>query len=75
VTDTGIGIPADEQTQVFERFRKGSNVKSGQGVGLGLSLVRDVVELHGGSTELTSAIGEGTTVTIRLPRTTAKTSS
>src|SRR3546814_5444789 len=48
VTDTGIGIPEAELTEVFERFKKGSNAIAGQGVGLGLSLVREVVELPGG---------------------------
>lgn len=68
VSDTGVGIHEDEQVVVFERFRKGSNAGSNQGVGLGLALVRQFVDLHGGSVELESQLGEGTTVTVRLPR-------
>lgn len=67
VIDNGIGIPEAEQAIVFDRFRKGSNAGS-QGVGLGLSLVRQFVELHGGTVDLVSKLGEGTTVTVRLPR-------
>lgn len=67
VVDTGVGIPDAEQELVFDRFRKGSNAGP-QGVGLGLALVRQFVELHGGMVELTSRIGGGTTMTVRLPR-------
>ncbi len=67
VTDNGVGIPQDEQAVVFDRFRKGSNAGS-QGVGLGLALVRQFVSLHGGTVELASKVGEGTVVTVRLPR-------
>ena len=67
VHDTGVGIPEDEQALVFDRFRKGSNAGS-QGVGLGLALVRQFVDLHHGSVDLTSVVGDGTTVTVRLPR-------
>lgn len=68
VSDNGIGIPEDEQAFVFDRFHKGSNVTTTQGVGLGLSLVREVVELHGGTVVLTSALGKGTSVKLSLPR-------
>lgn len=67
VADNGVGIPEAEQEIVFDRFRKGSNAGP-QGVGLGLSLVRQFVELHGGHVELASRVGGGTTVTVRLPR-------
>jgi signal transduction histidine kinase len=67
VSDSGIGIPDAEQSAVFARFRKGSNAGP-QGVGLGLALVREFVELHNGHVELASHIGEGTVVTIHLPR-------
>ena len=67
VADTGIGIPADEQALVFDRFRKGSNAGS-LGVGLGLSLVQQFVDLHHGTVALASVVGQGTTVTVRLPR-------
>lgn len=67
VSDTGIGIREEEQAFVFDRFRKGSNAGK-DGVGLGLALVRQFVELHGGTVGLTSTLGQGTTVTITLPR-------
>lgn len=70
VADTGVGIMEEEQELVFEQFRKGSNVGAGarQGLGLGLSLVRHFVALHGGTVELSSKLNEGTTVTVHLPR-------
>ncbi len=67
VRDNGIGIPEDEQARVFERFRKGSNAGP-QGVGLGLALVREFVELHHGTVALRSIVNEGTEVVMRLPR-------
>ena len=67
VSDNGMGIPEGELRQVFDRFRKGSNAGS-LGVGLGLSLVQQFVDLHHGSVALESVVGEGTTVTVRLPR-------
>ena len=70
VTDNGIGIPAAEQDQVFARFFRSSLSVADeiQGAGLGLALVQTVVEWHGGSVEVDSIEGEGTTVTVRLPR-------
>lgn len=68
VKDTGVGIPKDEHDLVFERFRKASNAPDAQGVGLGLSLVREIVDLHGGRVTLESALGEGTEVRLWLPR-------
>ena len=69
VTDTGIGIPAEEQEQVFARFFRSSLSMAGeiQGAGLGLALVQTVVEWHGGTVEMESIEDEGTTVTVRLP--------
>ncbi len=69
VTDDGIGTPADERDRVFERFYRASNVRH-QGIpgrGLGLSLARAVVHLHGGSIMLTGNRPSGTRVTVRLP--------
>jgi len=65
VTDTGIGIAADDLEPVFERFHKGS---SSAGSGLGLTISRDLVEAHGGSIAISSDVGAGTTVEVRLPR-------
>ncbi|MEH2232318.1 MAG: chemotaxis protein CheB [Nostoc sp.] len=70
VSDTGIGIPADLLPHVFERFRQGdsSSSKTNQGLGLGLSIVRHIVELHGGTVQAQSrGEGLGSTIIIRLP--------
>jgi signal transduction histidine kinase len=70
VTDTGVGIASDELPHVFDRFYRGSrsNEERGTGSGLGLSIVRSVVEMHGGSVSIESTLGEGTRVTVHLPR-------
>ncbi len=70
VSDTGIGIPEDLLPYIFDRFRQGdsSSSKTTQGLGLGLSIVRHIVELHGGTVQAQSAgEGLGTTIIIRLP--------
>jgi signal transduction histidine kinase len=68
VRDRGVGIPADEQPRVFDRFFRGRELADVvKGTGLGLSLVKHVVDAHGGTIALESAPGEGTRVTISLP--------
>ncbi len=69
VKDTGIGIRSDQIPHLFERFRQadGSANRSYEGSGLGLSLVKELVELHGGRISVESAYGLGTTFTIRIP--------
>jgi PAS domain S-box-containing protein len=69
VADTGIGIAADEIPRLFERFHRIENVRarSNEGSGIGLALVKELVDLHGGSISADSAEGAGTTFTIRLP--------
>ncbi len=70
VSDTGLGIPEDEQDRVFEKFERGSGAagpQSGVGAGLGLSLVKSLIELHGGDVQLESSSDEGTSVFCRLP--------
>jgi signal transduction histidine kinase len=72
VKDNGIGISENEQSEVFNKFYRGSVGMRKQGVGLGLSMVKSFVELHGGYVELQSEHNEGTTVTCYLPITTLK---
>jgi signal transduction histidine kinase len=69
VADTGIGIPAHEVTDVFQRFFRSSNVRADaiQGTGLGLSIVHSIVESHRGSIDVESESGAGTIFTITLP--------
>ena len=69
VSDTGMGIPLKSQSRVFERFYRVDKDRSrGRGgTGLGLSIVKHVVELHGGHVSLDSELGEGSTFTVRLP--------
>ncbi len=69
VSDTGIGIPEEEQAHIFDRFYRVDKARSRAtgGTGLGLSIVRQMVQLHGGAIALTSAPGEGSTFTVTLP--------
>jgi signal transduction histidine kinase len=67
VTDRGPGIPADVKDRVFDWFETHSLGSRHRGTGLGLSLVRSFVELHGGTVRLESAVGRGTTVICRFP--------
>jgi PAS domain S-box-containing protein len=69
IRDRGIGIPVDEQPQLFDAFQRGSNVGQRPGTGLGLVIVKQSAELHGGTVELDSAPGRGTTVTVTIPLT------
>ena len=68
VRDTGIGIPKDKQEQIFERFAQASRAvdSSMKGSGIGLSLCRDIVELHHGEITVESRPGEGAAFTVRL---------
>jgi signal transduction histidine kinase len=76
VADTGCGIPAEEQTRIFERFyqvepaRSGDRTAAGlpRGTGLGLSIVRHAVATMNGRIELNSKVGRGTTVTVCIPQ-------
>jgi signal transduction histidine kinase len=70
VTDTGIGISPGDQRQIFDRFFRASSshVNAIAGAGLGLAIAKSLVDAHRGTITLTSAIGSGTTVSVRLPR-------
>ncbi|HEV2250029.1 MAG TPA: HAMP domain-containing sensor histidine kinase [Candidatus Limnocylindria bacterium] len=67
ISDQGLGIPDDERELVFGRFYRGSNASAVPGSGVGLWSVRGIVERHGGTLEVTSRLGEGSTFTLRLP--------
>ncbi|MET0417793.1 MAG: ATP-binding protein, partial [Actinoplanes sp.] len=69
VADTGIGVPEHEMSRLFERFHRIENARSrsNEGSGIGLALVKELVELHGGTITATSVVGEGTAFVVRLP--------
>jgi PAS domain S-box-containing protein len=67
VADTGAGIADADQERIFQPFTQVKTVQGGEGTGLGLPLTRRLVELHGGVIEIESALGQGTTMTVRLP--------
>ena len=69
VADTGIGIPYDHQSRVFERFYRvdKSHSRSIGGTGLGLSIVKHAAALHGAQIDLQSQPGAGTTITVTFP--------
>jgi signal transduction histidine kinase len=69
ITDTGIGIPAEQLPHIFDRFYQvdGSATRRHQGLGLGLALVRELIARHGGDVTATSHAGHGTTFVLRFP--------
>ena len=69
VTDTGVGIPADAISRLFERFYRieGSQGRTHEGSGIGLALVQELVKLHGGSIEVESEPGRGSRFRVRVP--------
>jgi signal transduction histidine kinase len=70
VRDSGPGIPEADLPLIFDRFFRGTNVGDARasGSGLGLAIARSIVEMHGGSIGVSSALGQGATFTVRLPR-------
>jgi len=67
IIDYGIGIPVEDQEHLFERFHRGSNVKSIIGTGVGLSLAKMVFDLHGAKVEVESELGKGSSFWIQIP--------
>ena len=70
VRDTGAGIPPEQLPHVFEKFYQADNQSSAaaKGTGLGLAIAKEIVEAHGGTIALRSALRQGTEFTIVLPR-------
>ncbi len=68
VSDTGVGIPAEDLPRVFERFYRADPARSEGGAGLGLSIARQIARAHGGEVEAKSKPGKGSTFVLRLPR-------
>jgi len=68
IKDTGIGIPPKDQNLIFEAFQQGSNaMNGGTGTGLGLAISKRIVQMHGGTIDVHSIVGQGSTFTIDLP--------
>jgi len=74
VSDTGIGIPQDQQVRIFESFYQVDSTltKTAQGTGLGLAMVRQICELHGGQITVNSELNEGSTFVVSLPHSTCR---
>ena len=68
VRDTGVGIPADEVSRIFERFYRVDKSRTGRGTGLGLSIAKHIVEAHGGKIWAESTEGEGSTFYFTIPQ-------
>ena len=67
VRDTGLGIAAEDLPRVFERFYRSDKSRTSGGHGLGLSICQAIITAHGGTMEVASEAGVGTTFTVRLP--------
>ncbi|MBZ0286951.1 MAG: PAS domain S-box protein, partial [Anaerolineae bacterium] len=68
VSDDGMGIPAEDHDHIFEAFHRAANVQSIDGTGLGLGIVKNAIDAHGGTVTFCSVVNLGTTFTIHLPR-------
>jgi signal transduction histidine kinase len=68
VSDTGVGIGAEHVPFIWDRLYRADASRSARGLGLGLSLVKAIVQAHGGSVAVSSVVGEGSRFTVRLPR-------
>jgi len=67
VSDNGCGIAPEHLPRVFDRFYRAESSRGSDGAGLGLALVKSIVDLHGGSAKIQSEVGRGTTVTLSFP--------
>ena len=69
VKDYGIGISAKDQEKIFDRFYRGDEPQrlGIKGSGIGLTIVKQIVEAHGGTIDIESEVGKGSKVTVRLP--------
>jgi two-component system phosphate regulon sensor histidine kinase PhoR len=67
IADSGIGIAREDLPHVFERFYKGDRARSGGGTGMGLAIAKHVVEAHGGTIQVESEEGKGSTFSFSLP--------
>ena len=74
IQDRGIGIPEKDKPRLFEAFHRATNVSKFPGTGLGLVIVKNAVDLHGGSITVNSQVGVGTTFTVTIPRTASRAS-
>jgi len=70
IRDTGIGVSPEEQSKIWLRLYRGDRSRSQRGLGLGLSLVKAVVEAHGGTVGVTGLVGKGSEFTVRIPEVT-----
>jgi signal transduction histidine kinase len=67
ITDTGVGIPAEDLPRIYDPFYRGTNSRREQGFGLGLTTVKSIIESHGWNISVSSQVGAGTTFTISMP--------
>jgi signal transduction histidine kinase len=67
VRDAGIGMTPEQQAQIFDAFYRADKGSSVQGSGLGMTIFKEIIDLHGGTVELRSAPGAGTEITMVLP--------
>lgn len=68
IKDDGIGISAEEQAMIFNRYYRGTNTGHSKGTGLGMAIARDIILAHHGKIDIESQVGKGTTITISLPK-------
>jgi signal transduction histidine kinase len=67
ISDSGIGIPREDLSRIFDPFYRGTNSRRETGFGLGLTTVKSIIESHGWFITVSSELGRGSTFTIRMP--------